>query len=359
MPFSPWIEIDRPALQHNLSVVKKHAPQSRIMAVIKANGYGHGALPVADALAGADAFAVARVGEGAELRAAGIEKQLLVLAGAHDVAELREASRLGMQLVVQHVVQLALLEQTRLPRPVVVWVKLDTGMNRLGFAAWEFKAVLARLKRISSIASVAGVLTHLANADDLGDDATRVQLTRFSQATRACDLPLSIANSAGIMGWPSTHADWVRPGIMLYGASPFSALADELQPVMTFGSRLIAIKTVAAGGPVGYGGLWQTPESMPIGVVAAGYGDGYPREIASGTPVSIDGQSVPIIGRVSMDTLMVDLRGQPQARVGDEVILWGRGLPVEIIAAAAETIPYTLFCGITARVQRREGEWRK
>jgi alanine racemase len=355
MPFSPWIEIDHLALQHNLAVVKKHAPQSRVMAVIKANGYGHGVLPVADALADADAFAVARVGEGVELRTAGIEKELLVLAGAHDAPELREASRLGMQLVVQHTAQLTLLEQARLSRPVVVWVKIDTGMNRLGFAPGEIEEVLAQLKRISSIALVAGVLTHLANADDLGDDTTRVQLERFAQATHACDLPLSIANSAGIMGWPSTHADWVRPGIMLYGASPFSALAGELQPVMTFGSRLIAIKTVDAGEPIGYGGLWQTPEPMPVGVVAAGYGDGYPREIATATPVLLNDQRVPVVGRVSMDTLMVDLRGQPQARVGDEVILWGRGLPVETIAAAAETIPYTLFCGIANRVRRRAG----
>ncbi len=353
MSFSPWVEIDSQALRHNLAVVKKHAPQSRVMAVIKANAYGHGVLPVAAALADADAFAVARVGEGVELRAAGIEKELLVLAGAHDAPELQQASRLRMQLVVQHAAQFSLLAQARLSRPVVVWLKIDTGMNRLGFPPADTKELHKRLRELPSVAAVAGVLTHLANADDLGDDYSKWQLRRFSEATAEIDLPLSIANSAGIMGWPSTHADWVRPGIMLYGASPFSALAHELQAVMTFGSRLISIKTVTAGEPIGYGGLWQAPESMPIGVVAAGYGDGYPREIASATPVLIDGQPVPIIGRVSMDTLMVDLRTQPQASIGDEVILWGRGLSADVIADAAETIPYTLFCGITDRVERR------
>ncbi|WP_456377672.1 alanine racemase [Thiolapillus sp.] len=356
MPFSPWIEIDRKALQHNLDVVRKHAPHSRVMAVIKADAYGHGVLPVAAAVAGADAFAVARIEEATRLREAGIDKKILVLSGAHDEQELLQASRLGVELVVHHAAQFALLAEAAMPRPVVVWLKLDTGMNRLGFPPQQTQQLLSRLQDLSGIARVAGVLTHLANADDLGDDFTSVQLQRFSGAVAGLDLPLSMANSAGILGWPSSHADWVRPGIMLYGASPFSSPVEELRPAMTFASRLISVKMVQAGEPVGYGGNWQAPESMPVGVVAAGYGDGYPREMPAGTPVLLNNQKIPVVGRVSMDMLMVDLRQQPQALVGDEVVLWGRGLPVETIAAAAETIPYTLFCGITSRVQRRERE---
>jgi len=166
-------------------------------------------------------------------------------------------------------------------------------------------------------------------------------------------VPLSMANSAGILGWPESHGDWVRPGIMLYGASPFAAPVDALEPVMNFRSRLISVKKVRAGEAVGYGGNWQAPEDMPLGVVAAGYADGYPREIPSGTPVLVNGRIVPLVGRVSMDTLMVDLREQPDARPGDPVVLWGRGLPAETIAAAAGTIPYTLFCGIGGRVRRK------
>ncbi|WP_457666244.1 alanine racemase [Thiolapillus sp.] len=353
MPFSPWIEIDTRALQHNLGVVRRHAPAARVMAVIKANAYGHGILPVAAALQDADAFAVARVEEALQLREAGVDKPLLVLAGAHDAGELQQAAKWGMELVVQHTAQLTLLDNTPASRSVVVWLKLDTGMNRLGFSPLQTNELLARLEALPGVSRIAGVLTHLANADDLGDDYTKLQVQRFAAATADTALPLSIANSAGIMGWPSTHADWVRPGIMLYGASPFAVLADELQPVMTFGARLISIKTVQQGEPVGYGGIWQAPENLPVGVVAAGYGDGYPREMPSGTPVLLNGAEVPVVGRVSMDTLMVDLRTQPRAQVGDEVVLWGRGLPAHVIADAAETIPYTLFCGIAARVQRR------
>ncbi len=353
MPFSPWIEIDAGALRHNLAVVRRHAPNARVMAVIKADAYGHGVLLAADALQDADAFAVARVGEAVQLREAGVDKPLLVLAGAHDAEELAQAAKQQVELVVHHDAQLQLLENVRLSESVPVWLKLDTGMNRLGFSPSRTKEVLTRLEALPGVSRIAGVLTHLANADDLGDEMTKLQVQRFGEATADLDLPLSIANSAGIMGWPSTHADWVRPGIMLYGASPFSVLADELQPAMTFCARLISTKTVQRGEPVGYGGIWQAPETLPMGVVAAGYGDGYPREMPSGTPVLINGAEVPLVGRVSMDTLMVDLRTQPRARVGDEVILWGRGLPARVIAEAAETIPYTLFCGITARVRRR------
>jgi len=350
MSFSPWIEIDTRALRHNLGVVRDHAPGAGIMAVIKANAYGHGVQVAASALEEADSFAVARVEEGLELRRAGVEKPVLVLAGAHDALELEAAAAAGLDLVVHHAFQLALLRETPLPSPVAVWLKVDTGMNRLGVKPGEVPGVLQTLK---SLAKVRGCLTHLANADDLGDDFTRVQVQRFHTAVGHTGLPLSIANSAGILGWPESHADWVRPGIMLYGASPFAAPVDVLQPVMTFASRLISVKKVRAGEPVGYGGLWQAPRDSIIGVVAAGYADGYPREMPGGAPVLVNGLIAPLVGRVSMDTLMVDLTEQPKACPGDPVILWGRGLPAETIAGAAQTIPYTLFCGIGGRVRRK------
>ncbi|BAO44722.1 alanine racemase [Thiolapillus brandeum] len=350
MSFSPWIEIDASALAHNLGVVRSHAPGARVMAVIKANAYGHGVQLAAAALADADSFAVARVEEGLELRRAGVDKPLLVLAGAHDAQELEAAAAAGLELVLHHSFQLALLRETPLPAPVGVWLKVDTGMNRLGIAPGEVTAMLQALR---PLASLRGCLTHLANADDLGDDFSRVQVQRFHEAVSHTGLPLSIANSAGILGWPESHADWVRPGIMLYGASPFAAPVGDLQPAMTFASRLISVKKVRAGQSVGYGGVWQAPRDSLIGVVAAGYADGYPRETPGGTPVLVNGRSVPLVGRVSMDTLMVDLSTQPDARPGDEAVLWGRGLPAETIAGAVQTIPYTLFCGIGGRVRRK------
>ncbi|RTZ72579.1 MAG: alanine racemase [Gammaproteobacteria bacterium] len=352
MSFLPTIEIDASALRHNLGVVRKHAPGSRVMAVIKADGYGHGMLEVAHALEDADALAVARVDEGVLLRQHQPSKRLLVLAGAHDRAEMEAAAQAGLEVVIHHAEQIEALSRAKLARPLGCWIKLDTGMHRLGFPPYEFRLRLEQLRELPAVAEVAGVLTHLANADDLGDDYTRTQLARFNEATGESLLPASVANSAGILGWPDTHAHWVRPGIMLYGASPFATPVQELEPVMSFRSRLIAVKEVAKGSPVGYGGEWVAPEEMRIGVAAAGYGDGYPREVPSGTPVLVRGQRVPRIGRVSMDTLILDLRELPHARVGDEVLLWGPGLPAEEIAAAANTIPYTLFCGITARVVR-------
>ena len=352
MSFVPTIEIDTRALRHNLEVARRHAPNSRVMAVIKADGYGHGLLEVARALEGADALAVARVDEGVQLRRAQPGRRLVVLAGAHDQAEFQAAAEAGLEVVVHHPHQVELLAGMRLRQPLKCWIKLDTGMHRLGFPPYELRLRLEQLRDLPGVAEVVGVMSHLANADDLGDDYTRVQLARFQDAVQGVALPASLANSAAILGWPDSHADWVRPGIMLYGASPFVSPLEDLQPAMTFRSRLIAVKEVERDAPVGYGGDWTAPEKMSIGVVAAGYGDGYPREVPSGTPVLLAGQRVPIVGRVSMDTLVLDLRAAPTASVGDEVVLWGRGLPAEEIAQAARTIPYALFCGITARVMR-------
>ena len=352
--FEPTAHIDLAALQHNLQVAARAVPAGRIMAVIKANGYGHGIVRVAGALEAADAFAVARVGEWVELREAGATHPLLVLAGCHDADELAAAAAHDLQLVVQHHGQVDLLNAVELDRPLDCWLKVDTGMNRLGFAPEQAVTAFRDLQACTNVHGNPLLMTHLANADDLDDDYTLTQLQCFRMVRDQLPADCSVANSAGILGWPASHARWQRPGIMLYGSSPLAgrtASELDLKPAMTFSSRLIAIKHIKAGDPVGYGGIWQAPEDMPIGVLAVGYGDGYPREMPAGTPVLINGKRAALVGRVSMDTCTVDLRGMPEARVGDMAVLWGEGLPADEIARAAGTIAYTLFCGITSRVR--------
>ncbi len=324
------------------------------MAVIKANGYGHGMLRVAAALRTADAFAVARVSEALQLREAGVTKPLLVLAGCHDQQELEIAARHDLENVIQQQGQLGLLKSAKLDKPLNCWLKLDTGMNRLGFRPEQAVAAYRELQSNANAQENPVLMTHLANADDLNDPYTQTQLSVFHGINQELSAVASIANSAGMLGWPGSHAQWQRPGIMLYGSSPLKEHTAEqldLQPVMTFSARLIAIKHIQAGDPVGYGGIWRAPEDMPIGVLAVGYGDGYPREMPAATPVLLNGKRVPLVGRVSMDTCTVDLRGMSHARVGDQAVLWGEGLPADEIAQTLGTIAYSLFCGITARVQ--------
>ncbi len=303
----------------------------------------------------ADAFAVACLEEGLALREAGVNRPILLLEGVFEAMELPLCARHDLQIAVHHPEQALMLERARLARPVRVWLKLDTGMHRLGLEPDTAPTLFQRLRQSPAVVPDIGWMSHLARADERDCDYTLRQLQLFEAAT--ADLPgeRSLANSAGILGWPQTHFDWVRPGIMLYGASPFvdSLAADEgLQPVMTFHTRLISIKRLRKGEPVGYGGTWRCPEDMDVGVAAVGYGDGYPRHAPSGTPVLINGRETPLIGRVSMDMITLDLRGHPEARLDDRVTLWGGGLPVERIAQAAGTIAYPLLCGITARVRR-------
>lgn len=354
MAFSPTARIDLDALRHNLGVARAAASGRRAMAVIKADAYGHGLTRVAAALSGADALAVARLDEAVRLRDAGCRQPVLLLEGCLDAGELAEAARLGFTLVIHHPEQLALLASTDVAQPLACWLKVDTGMHRLGFTPEQAVAAWQRLAGLKQAAGTPGLMTHLANADDRDDPVTGEQLARFAPLAERLGAQTSIANSAGILGWPDSHGDWVRPGLMLYGASPFVAGQGSdhgLRPAMTLSARLIAINALKAGDPVGYGGTFRCPADMTVGVVGIGYGDGYPREIAPGTPVSIGGVEAPIVGRVSMDMLTVDLRGHPAAGVGDEVVLWGADLPLERIAAAAGTIPYTLTCGVTARVR--------
>jgi len=350
----PWAIIDHAALRANLAVARRHAPASRMWAVIKSNAYGHGMEEVAGALAAADGFALARVAEAVRLRELGVRKRLLVLGGAVSCEELEAADNRRLELAVHHQDQLALLERCRIAGPLRIWLKVDTGMHRLGLRPDRVPHLLERLAGDPRVAAPVGLMTHLANADDPADELTIRQCGRLAELGQGGNIPLSIGNSAGILAFPQSRTDWVRPGIMLYGGSPFAgrAAADlGLQPVMTLRSRLIAVNGVSRGDAVGYGGAYVCPESMPVGVVGIGYGDGYPRHAPSGTPVSIRGREVPLIGRVSMDMITVDLRTLPEAAVGDEVTLWGGGLPVDRIAERAGTISYELLCRVTSRVR--------
>ncbi len=356
MTRAAWAEISTTALRHNLQRVRKAAPHSRIVSIIKANGYGHGSVRVARALADSDAFGVASIDEALELRAAGIKPPVLLLEGIFEANEVTIAQRENFLITVHHDAQIEMLESSGLKRPNAahVWVKLDTGMHRLGYPPGKFSSAVRRLQSCDAVAPDFVVSSHLARADDRGSDATQNQIALFEQTVSGLNRPRSLANSAGVLAWPATHFEWVRPGIMLYGISPFvdSVGTDEgLQPVMTVKSKLIAVNHVSRGDSVGYGATWQCPEDMPVGVVAFGYGDGYPRHAPSGTPVLVNGIRVPMIGRVSMDMITVDLRTQPGARVGDFVTLWGDGLPVEEVARAAQTIGYELVCNIKPRVR--------
>ena len=368
--------IDLDALRHNLQRAHTADAGAKQYAVIKADGYGHGLVQVAQALADkeagegddaktiADGFAVACLEEAVQLREAGISQPILLLEGFFHADELADIQQHNLEIVVHHEAQLVALES--LPSAdgesgLSVWLKVDTGMHRLGFSTKEAPAVWQRLAACTAVQQPPRLMTHLACADDFHHPATHQQLTKFNdflavqEESLVTHFECSVANSAGILGWMNSHSDINRPGIMLYGASPFAGetgAARRLRPVMTLRSELIAVKQCRKGDAVGYGGTWVCPENMPVGVVAMGYGDGYPRHAPPGTPVLVNGVEVPLIGRVSMDMICVDLREQSTAQVGDEVVLWGEGLPAETVADSASTIAYDLFCGVTTRVPR-------
>lgn len=349
--------IDLGAIRHNLGRARALAPSSKVMAAVKADAYGHGAVPVSQVLtqAGVDALAVACLEEALQLRAAGIETPIVLLEGVLSAAETRVAAAENLQIVVHAPWQLALLQALPAATSLQLWIKLDTGMHRLGFAADQAQAVYAAVQRQANW-NLRGWITHLARADETGSPMTQQQVTRFERALK--DLPgdRSIANSAGLIAFPSSHSDWVRPGLMLYGASPFrnrSAADLGLRPAMHLHSRIIALHDIAAGEAVGYGATWRSQRPARLAVVAAGYADGVRRALPSGTPVGLHGQRVPMAGRVSMDMITLDVTAVPEAQVGDTVTLWGDGVPVEEIAALAGTISYELFCGLTHRVHFR------
>jgi alanine racemase len=354
------------AIRHNLQRLRSATPGCRIMAVIKANSYGHGLISVARILDDVDALAVARVAEGVRLRAAGIGQRIVVLQGCSDLLEAREAIASQLEIVVHDAVHFEILSALAGKDIVTVWLKLDTGMGRLGFEPVEAFSCLKRLRDIPAVRPDIRLMTHLACADDPDNPTTLEQLRQFDEVLQGFSGDISIANSAGILMWPQTlepskllhysGQNWVRPGLALFGASPVigkSAREMGLLPAMSFESRLIAVKTIRRGSAVGYGSEWRAERDTVIGVVAVGYGDGYPRHLQSGTPVLVNGRRVALIGRVSMDMINVDLTDLPVARVGDRVVLWGGHLPIEEIAVRAGTIPYELMCGLSERVATR------
>lgn len=347
------ITIDLSALQHNFIQVKKMAPHSFIMAMVKSNAYGHGIVRMAKALKEADAFGVACEEEGLLLRHAGITQPIILMEGLFSSDEINIAVDNQFTIVIHHPMQIDMLEKTKIIAPLSVWIKIDTGMHRLGFQPDDIKKVYARLLQCQNVKKPLGWMTHFSDSDAINKKITQEQLNLFHAVTERLPGPRSLANSAGIMAWPESHADWVRPGIMLYGASPFEnkkGRDHHLRPVMSFHSKLIAIHELKKGARVGYGGNWVCEKDQRIGVVGLGYGDGYPRHAKNGTPILVNDQQCELVGRVAMDMLTVDLHTQPNAQVGDPVLLWGEKLPVETIAQYSETNAYELLTRITQRV---------
>lgn len=345
--------VDTRAFVANYRHAKSLAPRARAVAVVKANAYGHGAVPLARALDGeADAFGVACIEEALELREAGIGAPIVLLEGVFDPLELGDAAFHGLMVTVHSPSQLDWLLATRLPRPLPVWLKIDTGMHRLGFAPPVFGEVYRRLSASPNVAGLV-LMTHFACADEPENPATAHQLDLFRRTVEGIEAPTSLANSAALMAWPQTHGDWTRPGLMLYGSSPLEDTAGPdpaLDPVMHLESQLIAIHELSAGESIGYGARFTCERATRVGVVAIGYADGYPRHAPDGTPVAVNGQRTQLIGRVSMDMLTVDLNNQPGARVGDPVQLWGDLVGAGEVARLSGTIAYELFTRVNRRV---------
>ncbi|MGH8031844.1 MAG: alanine racemase [Luteimonas sp.] len=360
-PTSATIHSD--ALRHNLGAIRARAAGSRVMAVVKADGYGHGLERVARALSGTDAFGVAQLSDAERLRAAGLSQPIVLLSGFNEASDLPQLRALNVETVVHHAAQLAMLEQADVGEAIGCWLKVDSGMHRLGFAPEQARDAYARLRACAAVRDAIVLMTHFASSDEFdptspGGAQTLAQMRVFAEVTDGLPGARSLSNSAAALGWPAAHGDWLRAGGALYGMSVVAGTngADfGMRPAMTFATKLLAVNRVRKGERIGYGATWQTPCDMPVGVAAIGYGDGYPRHAPSGTPVLVNGRRAQIIGRVSMDLMTIDLRAQPDAMPGDPVLLWGEGLPVEDIADAAGTIAYELTCSITRRVRFVEG----
>jgi alanine racemase len=337
------------ALRHNYAQAKRVAPRSQVLAVVKANAYGHGVDRVGRALADCDGFATLELDGALALRERYPDKPILLLEGFFEAAELRAIGSAGLATAVHSAEQLRMLEVEK-PRAIDAYLKINTGMNRLGFALAEVRPALDRLRRSATTRSIT-LMTHFARSDEAGGVEEALRL--FEEATAGLDLPRSLANTGALFAHPATHADVVRLGIGLYGATPYAerpAAAMGLRPAMTLVSKLIAIQELKPGDCVGYGGHYTCERPMRIGVVACGYADGYPRHAPSGTPVLVAGGRTSTVGRVSMDMITVDLTPVPAATVGSPVVLWGEGIPVDEVAIAAGTVGYELLCAVAPRV---------
>lgn len=340
--------IDLQALRHNYQLARETSGV-RALAVIKADAYGHGAVRCAQALEGeADGFAVACIEEALELRAAGIRAPVLLLEGFFEASELALIVEHDFWCVVHSLWQLEAIEQAAVAKPLTVWLKLDSGMHRVGLHPKDYQAAYQRLQASGKVEKIV-LMSHFARADELDCPRSSEQVAVFEAARQGLGAEISLRNSPAVMGWPSVPSDWVRPGIMLYGSTPFeenNSVGARLQPVMTLESKVICVRELPAGEPVGYGARFITDRPMRIGVVAMGYADGYPRHAPTGTPVLVAGQRSRLLGRVSMDMLCVDLTDVPQAGLGSTVELWGKNILASDVAQAADTIPYQLFCNL-------------
>lgn len=346
--------IDLSALQHNVKQIKSLSPNSKILAMVKSNAYGHGAVEVAKALVDdVAAFGVIFLKEAQKIFAANVKKKIVILSGFFDAEELRQIDACGFDTVIHNHEQLRILEQIKLEHPLNVWLKIDTGMHRLGFQPHEIPAVYAKLMQHPKINIPLQLMTHFSDADDLTKSKTQEQFACFQQVATHVPGAHCLANSSAILNWPQISSEWIRPGIMLYGAMPFFGKINadlKLKPVMTLTSRIIAVHQLHQGDAVGYGSSWICPEDMRVGIIAVGYGDGYPRNTIAGTPILINGIRASLIGRVAMDLTTVDLRLVPEAQVGTTVTLWGKGLPIELVAQGSGSIPYEVLCRLTSRV---------
>ena len=355
MPRAIKATIHLSALQHNLAAVRRSAPRAAVFAVIKANAYGHGLARVARVLAGADGFAVLELDAAVRLRDEGFNQRLALLEGVFEPSELDVAAEHDLTIVIHDEEQLRMLDSARSGARFDVLLKINTGMNRLGFMPSAAAAALIRLKAHRAVGQLT-LMTHFATADDARGVAWQLEV--FDRIAAAQPLPRCLANSAAILRYPETHADWVRPGIMLYGCTPFADVAAGalgLKPAMTLASEIIAVQAVQAGERVGYGGAFEATRAMRVGIVACGYADGYPRHAPSGTPILVGRVRTATVGRVSMDMLCADLTGVPAARIGTPVSLWGDGLSADEVALAAGTVSYELLCALAPRVPVIEG----
>lgn len=344
--------IDLSALRHNLARVRALAPQAQIMAMVKSNAYGHG-LAVANQLSEADALGVACLEEALSLRQMGEQGRIVLLEGFFEASELEEIVQHQLDIVVHQAWQVEVLLQAQLALPVRVWLKVDTGMHRLGFLPDAVPLVYQQLQQHPNIQAPVHLMSHFACANERDDASVTRQMQRFDAITQGFTNPKSLANSAAILAYPASHLDWIRPGIMLYGVSPFAEQTASdlgLRPVMHLRSAILAMNDYQAGDYIGYGAEYQCQRPMRVAVVPIGYGDGYPRMAPSGTPVLVNGEHCPLLGRVSMDMLSIDVSKLAKPQIGDSVTLWGDGLAIEHVAAAMGTIAYTLFCGVTRRV---------